>query len=127
VFKDAHAPLKTALLKKASGMAKPKELVQKTHQTTIDGLPVSSSSQDTVQKTHKKPETKALHNTDDSNYITDDESDDGHKGGMKIFLLLLEFQCYAMPSLIHRRRSFSVSPAKDVVPPGAGHMTKCKS
>ena len=50
-------------------MAKPKELVQKARQTTIDGLPVASSSQDSVRKTHKKPETKALHNTDDSDYI----------------------------------------------------------
>jgi hypothetical protein len=98
VFKDAHAPSKTALLKKASGMAKLKELVQKTHQTTIDGLPVVSSSQDTVQKTHKKPETKALHDTDDSDYITNDKSDDGHKGGKKIFLLLLRISmpCHAI-------------------------------
>lgn len=98
VFKDAHAPSKTALPKKASGMAKPKELVQKTHQTTIDGLPVASSSQDSVRKTHKKPKTKALHNTDDSDYITDDESDDGCKGGKKIFPLLLRIStpCHAI-------------------------------
>ena len=79
-------------------MAKPKELVQKACQTTIDGLPVASSSQDSVRKTHKKPETKALHNTDDSDYITDDESDDGRKGGKKIFPLLLRIStpCHAI-------------------------------
>jgi len=97
VFKDAHAPLKTALPKKASRMAKPKELIQKTHKTTIDGLPVASSSQDSIRKTHKKPKTKALHNTDDSNYITDDESDDGHKGGKKIFpLFRISMPCHAI-------------------------------
>jgi hypothetical protein len=73
-------------------------LVQKACQTTIDGLPVASSSQDSVQKTHKKPEIKALHNTDDSDYIADDKSDDGHKGGKKIFLLLLRISmlCHAI-------------------------------
>ncbi|KAF8227083.1 hypothetical protein L208DRAFT_1406024 [Tricholoma matsutake] len=39
----------------------------------------------------------------------------------------LGFQRHAMPLLIHRRRSFGVSPAKDVVLPGAGHVTKHES
>jgi len=39
----------------------------------------------------------------------------------------LGFQCHAMPLLIHRRRLFSVLPAKDVILPGAGHVTKHES
>jgi hypothetical protein len=78
-------------------MAKPKDLTQRARQTTLDGSTVTSP-QESVRKVHKKPDTKALHDTKDSDYITDGESDDGRKGGKKIFPLLLRISkpCYAI-------------------------------
>jgi hypothetical protein len=92
-----HGPSKIVLPKKASRMAKPKDLTQRACQTTLDGSTVTSP-QENVRKVHKKPDTKALHDTEDSDYITDGESDDGRKGGKKIFPLLLRISkpCYAI-------------------------------
>jgi hypothetical protein len=89
-------PLKTAPPKKASGMAKSKDLTRAC-QTTLDGSTMTNP-QEFVCKVHKKPNTKALHDTEDSDYITDDESDDGRKGGKEIFPLLLRISrpCHAI-------------------------------
>jgi hypothetical protein len=89
-------PSKTAPPKKASGMAKSKDLTQ-ARQTTLDGS-TTTNPQEFVHKVHKKPDTKALHDTEDSDYITGNESDDGCKGGKKIFPLLprISRPCHAI-------------------------------
>ncbi|KAI9452027.1 hypothetical protein F5148DRAFT_1277633 [Russula earlei] len=66
-------------------------------QTTLNGSAVASFHK-SICKDHKKPDTKALHNIEDSDYITDDESNNGCKGGKKIFPLLLRISrpCHAI-------------------------------
>ncbi|KAI9432864.1 hypothetical protein F5148DRAFT_1278703 [Russula earlei] len=66
-------------------------------QTTLNGSAVATFHK-SIRKDPKKPDTKALHDTEDSDYITDDESDDGRKGGKKIFPLLLRISrpCHAI-------------------------------
>jgi hypothetical protein len=61
---------------------------KQTHQTTLfqSSNPVSSASE---RPTIKKPDTKVLADTADDAYETDEESDDGRRGGRKLFPLLL--------------------------------------
>ncbi|KAI9439376.1 hypothetical protein F5148DRAFT_1352747 [Russula earlei] len=65
--------------------------------TTLDGS-AAATFHKSVRKDPKKPDTKALHDTEDSDYITDDESDNGRKGGKKILPLLLRISrpCHAI-------------------------------
>ncbi|KAI9432159.1 hypothetical protein F5148DRAFT_1270460 [Russula earlei] len=77
--------------------AKSKDPAQRGCQTTLDGS-AAATFHKSIRKDHKKPDTKALHDTEDSDYITDDESDNGCKGGKKIFPLLLRISrpCHAI-------------------------------
>ncbi|KAI9510814.1 hypothetical protein F5148DRAFT_1274586 [Russula earlei] len=56
--------------------AKSKDPAQRGCQTTLNGSAVATFHK-SVRKDHKKPDTKALHDIEDSDYITDDESDNG--------------------------------------------------
>ncbi|KAI9448662.1 hypothetical protein F5148DRAFT_1278106 [Russula earlei] len=93
---DAPELSRTALPPK-NVFAKLKDLAQQGCQTTLDGSTVATFHK-SICKDHKKPDTKALHDTEDSDYITNDESDDGCKGGKKIFPLLLRISrpCHAI-------------------------------
>ncbi|KAI9511692.1 hypothetical protein F5148DRAFT_974765, partial [Russula earlei] len=93
---DAPGPSRTAPLPK-NVFAKLKDPAQRGCQTTLNGS-AAATFHKSIRKDPKKPDTKALHDTEDSDYITDDESDDGRKGGKKIFPLLLRISrpCHAI-------------------------------
>ncbi|KAI9449559.1 hypothetical protein F5148DRAFT_1247127 [Russula earlei] len=93
---NAPGPSRTAPPPK-NVFAKSKDPAQRGCQTTLNGS-AAATFHKSIRKDHKKPDTKALHDTEDSDYITDDESDDGCKGGKKIFPLLLRISrpCHAI-------------------------------
>ncbi|KAI9457199.1 hypothetical protein F5148DRAFT_1151216 [Russula earlei] len=92
---DAPGPSRTALPKRSG----PTRLSDHLNGSTV------ASTHKSVCKDHKKPDTKALHDTEASDYITDDKSDDGHtKEGRRYSYCSLGFQGHAMPLLICRRK-----------------------